>query len=293
MYYYKDSSKNIIYVKSKESLSNLIFQNIINQNTEIRIGLRGSFIEAREIEEIKDLFFNEDETFNNDLILNDENIENQEETLKHDNPTDIDYENYDNDSYIETKKDSTTQNIIESPWNNELSDEVEDGKNVQEDEIVEEKNADEDISEQEYQQNLEHEEDDATIDAEAHASAYVSFPKAVKLAFKNFFNFSDRSSRSEYWYFTLFMILIVIGTTFLAALMPYEVFAIILPIGYIVCLIPSLSLGVRRLHDIDRRGWYILIGIIPIIGEIFLIVMFALPGNIKENRFGVKTLGAE
>ena len=46
----------------------------------------------------------------------------------------------------------------------------------------------------------------------------------------------------EYWYFTLFIILIVIGSTFLAALMPNEVFAIILPIGYIVCLIPSLSL---------------------------------------------------
>ena len=56
MYYYKDSSKNIIYVKSKESLINLISQNIINQNTEIRIGLRGSFIEAKEIEDLQDLF---------------------------------------------------------------------------------------------------------------------------------------------------------------------------------------------------------------------------------------------
>ena len=292
MYYYKDSSKNIIYVKSKESLINLISQNIINQNTEIRIGLRGSFIEAKEIENLQDLFHNE-KTFDSDFNANDEKIENQDETLEKDNLTNIDHETHNNDSYIETKEESTTQNIIESPWNNELADEVEVGKNVQEYEIVEEKNADEDISEQEYQQDSEHEEDEATIDIEDHASAYVSFPEAVKLAFKNFFNFSDRSSRSEYWYFTLFIVLILIGATFLAALMPYVVFAIILPIGYIVCLIASLSLGVRRLHDIDRRGWYILIGIIPIIGEIFLIVMFALPGNIKENRFGVKTLGAK
>jgi uncharacterized membrane protein YhaH (DUF805 family) len=292
MYYYKDSSKNIIYVKSKESLINLISQNIISENTEIRIGLRGTFIEAKEIEDLKDLFQN-DEKFVGDFNLNDEKNENQEEFLEQDKLTEIDDENYDNDSYIETKEESTTQNIIESPWNNELADEVEIGKNVQEDEIVEEKNADEDISEQEYQQDSEYEEDEPIDDTEAHASAYVSFPTAVKLAFKNYFNFSDRSSRSEYWYFTLFMILIVIGTTFLAALMPSEVFAIILPIGYIVCLIASLSLGVRRLHDTDKRGWYILIGIIPIIGEIFLIIMFALPGNIKENRFGVKTLGAE
>ena len=192
-------------------------------------------------------------------FVNDEKIRNQEEILKQDNLTNIDDETHNNDSYIETKEESTTQNIIESPWNKELADEVEVGKNVQEYEIVEEKNADEDMSEQEYQQDSEHEEDEATIDTESHASAYVSFPEAVKLAFKNFFNFSDRSSRSEYWYFTLFIILIVIGSTFLAALMPNEVFAIILPIGYIVCLIPSLSLGVRRLHDIDRRGWYILI----------------------------------
>ena len=73
------------------------------------------------------------------------------------------------------------------------------------------------MSEQEYQQDSEHEEDEATIDIEDHASAYVSFPEAVKLAFKNFFNFSDRSSRSEYWYFTLFIVLILIGATFLAA----------------------------------------------------------------------------
>ena len=292
MYYYKDSSRNIIYVKSKESLINLISQNIISENTEIRIGLRGTFIEAKEIEDLKDLFHN-DEKFVGDFNLNDEKNENQEEFLEQDKLTEIDDENYDNDSYIETKEESTTQNIIESPWNNELADEVEIEKNVQEDEIVEEKNADEDISEQEYQQDSEYEEEEPIDDTEAHASAYVSFPTAVKLAFKNYFNFSDRSSRSEYWYFTLFMILIVIGTTFLAALMPSEVFAIILPIGYIVCLIASLSLGVRRLHDTDKRGWYILIGIIPIIGEIFLIIMFALPGNIKENRFGVKTLGAE
>ena len=47
MYYYKDSSKNIIYVKNEESLINLISQNIINQNTEIRIGLRGLLLKRK------------------------------------------------------------------------------------------------------------------------------------------------------------------------------------------------------------------------------------------------------
>ena len=292
MYYYKDSSKNIIYVKSKESLINLISQNIISENTEIRIGLRGTFIEAKEIEDLKDLFHN-DEKFVEDFNLNDEKIENQEELIEQDNLTEIDNETLDNDLNVKNYEESSIQDNVESPWNNEMSDEVEEEIKTQEEEVIEKEDIVEDLSEQEHQQDSEYEEEEPIDDKEAHASTYVSFPTAVKLAFKNYFNFSDRSSRSEYWYFTLFMILIVIGTTFLAALMPSAVFAIILPIGYIVCLIASLSLGVRRLHDTDKRGWYLLIGIIPIIGEIFLIIMFALPGNIKENRFGVKTLGAE
>ena len=56
MYYYKDSSKNIIYIKSLESLKNLISQEIIDQNTQIRIGLRGEFQNAEDISEIKELF---------------------------------------------------------------------------------------------------------------------------------------------------------------------------------------------------------------------------------------------
>ena len=292
MYYYKDSSKNIIYVKSKESLSNLITQNIINQNTEIRIGLRGAFIEAKNIDDLKNLFGN-NKNFKNDLSVEDQEIKDQEKDERPDNLSEIIEEIEDTNSDMEIIEESSIKNNIESPWNNEMSEEVEHAIKIPEEEIVEKENIVEELSEQEQHQESEHKKDEIIYGTEDHASAYVSFPKAVKLAFKNYFNFSDRSSRSEYWYFTLFMILIVIGTTFLAALMPSEVFAIILPIGYVVCLIPSLSLGVRRLHDTDRRGWYILIGIIPLIGEIFLIIMFALSGNIKENRFGVKTLGAE
>jgi hypothetical protein len=136
MYYYKDSSKNIIYVKSKESLINLISQNIISENTEIRIGLRGTFIEAKEIEDLKDLFHN-DEKFVEDFNLNDEKIENQEELIEQDNLTEIDDETLDNDLNVKNYEESSIQDNVESPWNNEMSDEVEEEIKTQEEEVIE------------------------------------------------------------------------------------------------------------------------------------------------------------
>ncbi|MDT7577550.1 MAG: hypothetical protein QOH17_3883, partial [Pseudonocardiales bacterium] len=51
-------------------------------------------------------------------------------------------------------------------------------------------------------------------------------------------------------------------------------------------LLPSLAVGVRRLHDTDRSGWWLLIGLIPIIGGIVLLVFFVLEGTRGPNRFG-------
>jgi uncharacterized membrane protein YhaH (DUF805 family) len=51
-------------------------------------------------------------------------------------------------------------------------------------------------------------------------------------------------------------------------------------------LIPSISVGVRRLHDTDRSGWWLLLGLIPVIGAIVLIVFYLLDSQPGENRFG-------
>ena len=65
-------------------------------------------------------------------------------------------------------------------------------------------------------------------------------------------------------------------------------------IGYgLAVFVPGLAVAIRRLHDIDKRGWWIFISVIPVIGWVFLIILHCQEGNIKENRFGVKTLGAE
>ncbi|WP_409422662.1 DUF805 domain-containing protein [Pseudaeromonas sp. ZJS20] len=100
---------------------------------------------------------------------------------------------------------------------------------------------------------------------------------------KKYVTFSGRARRTEYWMFTLFNIIfsIVAG-----------VLDVVLGLGFInliytlAVLLPAIAVGVRRLHDTDRSGWWMLIGLIPLIGAIVLLVFFCLEGEKQENRFG-------
>ena len=95
--------------------------------------------------------------------------------------------------------------------------------------------------------------------------------------------FSGRSRRAEYWYFVLFNIIVgavlalidgLIGTTTGVANV-----GILSGIYGLTILIPSIAVTVRRLHDIDRTGWWIFINLIPLIGPIVLLVFAVTPGN--------------
>ena len=109
-------------------------------------------------------------------------------------------------------------------------------------------------------------------------------------ALKNYAVFSGRSRRSEYWYFGLFYLIFYAGFAVLDGITgTFDVrsgmglFTGILTLGL---LLPSLAVSVRRLHDTGRSGWWLLIGIIPLIGGIVLIVWFAQDGELGVNRFG-------
>ena len=100
---------------------------------------------------------------------------------------------------------------------------------------------------------------------------------------KNYVGFSGRARRQEFWMFVLFNFIIeivlgiidtAIGSSILGGLYALAV------------LLPTLAVAVRRLHDTDRSGWWILIGIIPIIGWIILIVFYAQEGQPGENKHG-------
>lgn len=123
------------------------------------------------------------------------------------------------------------------------------------------------------------------------AERIVSFGLSISLGMKNYFQFEGRSSRGAYWYFTLAIILVSIVATLIDAVVFTEMFNAtdgngpISAIFSILTIIPVLSLNVRRLHDIGRGGWWILLAF-TIIGLIPLIYWTCQPGNRSENRFG-------
>ena len=123
----------------------------------------------------------------------------------------------------------------------------------------------------------------------AAAGSSVGFSDAIRLAFQKYTDFSTRIGRPEFWFFVLFSVLGSWATLFLDGLVfgsGLDSFAPINSIFSLALIIPSLSAGARRLHDIDRSGWWQLIGLVPLIGIIVLIVFWCTEGTRGSNRFG-------
>lgn len=117
----------------------------------------------------------------------------------------------------------------------------------------------------------------------------VGFVEAIRLAFRKYFDFRTRIGRPEFWYFVLFSVLGSLLTTFIDITLfgsGFEDFSPLNSIFSLALIIPSLSAGARRLHDIDRSGWWQLIGLVPLIGVIVLIVFWCTEGTRGRNRFG-------
>jgi uncharacterized membrane protein YhaH (DUF805 family) len=115
--------------------------------------------------------------------------------------------------------------------------------------------------------------------------------EAVKAVFSNYATFSGRARRAEYWWFVLFSLIVSIVLALLTG-DPSRGTGLIGAIWSLATFIPSIAVGVRRLHDIDRTGWWLLICFIPLIGWIVLIVFFASRGQIGPNRFGADPITA-
>lgn len=117
----------------------------------------------------------------------------------------------------------------------------------------------------------------------------MSFADAVRSVLSQYATFSGRARRSEYWWFALFNLLVSIVAAIIDVVAGTDfgsgsgVFSVIVTLAL---LLPSLAVTVRRLHDTERSGWWILIGIIPIVGAIVLLVFMVLDGTPGPNRFG-------
>ncbi|GAB2463169.1 DUF805 domain-containing protein [Xylanimonas ulmi] len=128
----------------------------------------------------------------------------------------------------------------------------------------------------------------------------MSLISAVTSVLRNYATFTGRARRSEYWWFAL--ALGVVGSALTVVLTGVAAKSIDLEAGTIgsgyfvamvplwICslgvLLPSLAVTVRRLHDTDRAGFWILITLVPIVGALVLLVILATPGQRAPNRFG-------
>lgn len=120
----------------------------------------------------------------------------------------------------------------------------------------------------------------------------MGFVEAINAFFARYTDFQGRSRRSEYWWsylgLTLIYLAIMIVAGILSAIAPvlgmvgYAAYVIFL----LACIIPSIAIGIRRLHDTDRTGWWLLISFVPLIGAIVLLVFFVMEGTQGPNQYG-------
>lgn len=103
---------------------------------------------------------------------------------------------------------------------------------------------------------------------------------------KNYVGFTGRARRKEYWMFSLIYILIVIVLQLILGFLNDSLAAGVVGLVVLAHFLPSIAAGIRRLHDTDRSGWWLLIGLVPLIGGIWLIVLLVLEGTSGPNRFG-------
>jgi uncharacterized membrane protein YhaH (DUF805 family) len=111
-------------------------------------------------------------------------------------------------------------------------------------------------------------------------------------AFHKYTEFSGRATRTQYWMFVLFNAIVSIAIGIITALLsPGTIATSIGWLYFFATLVPSLALGVRRLHDTDRSGWWILIVLIPLIGAIVLLVFLVLDSTPGDNSYGPNPKG--
>jgi len=98
--------------------------------------------------------------------------------------------------------------------------------------------------------------------------------------------------RSEFWFWFLFAVLVTIATQFLDGFLFDQQFGLLSGIAALALFLPGLAVSVRRLHDRDKSGWFILLYFIPLVGFIILLIWYCTRGTVGPNRFGPDPLPA-
>ena len=130
----------------------------------------------------------------------------------------------------------------------------------------------------------------------------MSFTEAVRTVLSKYATFTGRAPRSEYWWFALFVFLLsipvsIVDQTLVAPALGYESFAestpqILSGLMSLALLLPGLRVAVRRMHDLEKSGWWILIVLIPILGVLIMIYWFVQRGTAGPNAYGPDPLAS-
>ncbi|EKS9795591.1 MULTISPECIES: DUF805 domain-containing protein [Burkholderia] len=125
----------------------------------------------------------------------------------------------------------------------------------------------------------------------------MNFSEAVRAVLNKYATFEGRARRAEYWYFVLLTTVLSIAAQIigvagrdggLITLLLLGVLALI----SLALIIPGIAVSVRRLHDTGRSGWFLLLGLIPVVGGILLLVWTCSRGTEGPNRFGADPIVA-
>lgn len=106
---------------------------------------------------------------------------------------------------------------------------------------------------------------------------------------KKYAVFTGRSNRREFWMFVLINIIISVVLSFIDSGLGLRfggAYGILSSLYFLFVLLPSLGVSIRRLHDINKSGWNILLALIPLVGAIILIIFYAKEGDSGKNQYG-------
>ncbi|HVN14070.1 MAG TPA: DUF805 domain-containing protein [Kineosporiaceae bacterium] len=126
----------------------------------------------------------------------------------------------------------------------------------------------------------------------------MSFQDAVRVCLtQKYADFTGRARRSEYWWFVVFSIIVGIIASIIDSIIRTRWnngYGLIQMLANLALIIPGLAVGARRLHDTGRTAWWLLIGLVPIVGYIVLLIFFVQDSQ-GENQYGQspKAFGSE
>ena len=122
----------------------------------------------------------------------------------------------------------------------------------------------------------------------------MTFPQAISNGFRCFMSTTGRASRSEFWYWYLFVAILsmIVGICTVMAGENDSIVASFEKLFSIIFSVSVLCAGIRRLHDIGKSGWNVCWALIPIVGGIYLIVLYCRASDPYDNKYGPGEYGA-